>query len=83
MILMKQHNQLENRQISLLILIGIAILLPLVSKDIRYYFDSGLYLELSATLGLTSILFFIIVKLTKSVFPRRYKYLYTQECKDK
>lgn len=67
---MQKENPLNKKQINLLVLIGIAILFPLVGGSIRAYYDASLYIELSITVLLTIILFICIRKSVKIVITR-------------
>jgi len=73
---MKNQKPLGKRELSLLFLIGIAVLFPLIGYDIRHYIDSKEYIYLGITLTLVFILFYIIRRCINVVIPRRDKSIY-------
>jgi len=57
-----QEKILGKREISLALLIGCAILLPLIGRDIMFYFVNMRIGEFIITVFLTGFLFLIIIK---------------------
>lgn len=74
--MISQQKPLGKRELSLLILIGFALLFPIVGYDIRHYIDSKEYIYLGITLLLVGVFFYIIRRCINIVIPRYNKHLY-------
>ena len=69
-------TRLDTRALSLLILVGVALLFPLIGYDIRHYLDTKEYIYLGITLVLVGIFFYIIRRCINIVILRPNKSIY-------